>query len=75
MRSTTLNNTALAAKRKNTTTMGVGKIAGVAGEEWTRTALAVCAGFVLGCHLGSYFLSSVAIVAMVVVLVHIAGDR
>lgn len=40
------------------------------GDANTNTiAIAVCAGLVLGCHLGSYFLTGLALVVVVVYLV------
>lgn len=35
-----------------------------------KSALLVGVGFVLGCHLGSYFLSGVVLIVMVATLVH-----
>jgi hypothetical protein len=40
-------------------------------EGVTKTVLIFGVGFVLGCHLGSYFLATFALVAMIVTLVHV----
>lgn len=36
----------------------------------TKSALLFSVGFVLGCHLGSHFLSTVVIVVMIVAVIH-----
>jgi hypothetical protein len=41
----------------------------------TNTALIFGVGLVLGCHFGTYFLSCIAVIAMVLLLAHVALDR
>ena len=38
-------------------------------NDYKQVGLALGAGFVLGCHLGTYFLSGVVLLVMVVVIV------
>lgn len=40
-----------------------------------KIAIAVAAGLVLGCHLGSYFLTGLALVIVVVYLVQNTSDK
>jgi hypothetical protein len=43
-------------------------------EPLKKTLLIIGVGFVLGCHLGSYFLSGVVVLGMVVALAHFSKD-
>jgi hypothetical protein len=40
-----------------------------------RTALALGIGFVLGCHLGTYFLSGVVLIVMIGIVLYTAAAR